>query len=82
MELTHRELCKRLERTIELNGTLTHAAKVFGVSPATLSLILREKRGIGPKILKRLGLKKHTERIVTYTEIPNSKVSKALRRSQ
>lgn len=73
MEHTHQQICRRLEREIELDGTLTQAARVFGVSPATLSLILRSKRGIGPKILRKLGLRKRTVKTVTYEELPNRK---------
>lgn len=77
--LTHREICQRLEREIQLDGTLTQAAKVFGVSPATLSLILRSKRGVGPKILRKLGLRKRVQKVVTYEVLPKRHRSKALR---
>ena len=75
MELTHQQLCRRLEREIELDGTLTQAAKVFGVSAAMLSLVLRSKRGIGPKMLKRLGLRKHVTKTVMYEELPKNRRS-------
>ena len=62
----HAEVCRRLEREIELNGSLRRAANTLRVSPQYLSAALAGERSIGPKLLKALKLRRKITKLVTY----------------
>lgn len=64
--MQHAEVCRRLEREIELNGSLRRAAAHLKVSPQYLSAALASERGIGPKLLKALKLRRKVTKVVTY----------------
>jgi hypothetical protein len=55
-----------LEREIELQGSLRRAASSYRVSPQALSAVLAGERGIGPKFLKALKLRRKIVKVVTY----------------
>jgi hypothetical protein len=69
MPLMHAEVCRRLEREIELNGSLRKAAVSLRVSPQLLSAVLSNDRSIGPKLLKSLKLRRKIIKVVTYEEV-------------
>lgn len=64
--ITHAEVCRRLEREIELQGSLRRAAATLKVSPQYLSAALGGERSIGPKLLKVLKLRRVITKTVTY----------------
>ena len=64
--MLHAEVCRRLEREIELNGSLRRAAASLKISPQYLSAVLAGDRAIGPKLLKPLKLKRTIKKVVTY----------------
>lgn len=67
--MEHAEVCRRLERDIELNGSLRRCAKVFRVSPQYLSAVLSGERSIGPKLLRSLKLRRKIVKVITYEEV-------------
>lgn len=67
--IQHAEVCRRLEREIELNGSLRRAALVLRISPQYLSAVLAGERSVGPKLLKVLRLKRKVTKTVTYEEV-------------
>ena len=64
--IAHAEVCRRLEREIELQGSLRRAAVALRVSPQYLSAVLGGERSIGPKLLKVLKLRRVIVKTVTY----------------
>jgi hypothetical protein len=64
--MLHAEVCRRLEREIELNGSLRRAAASLRISPQYLSAVLAGDRAIGPKLLKPLKLKRTIKKVITY----------------
>lgn len=64
--MTHAEVCRRIERDIELQGSLRRAAVQYRVSPQYLSAVLAGGRSIGPKLLKTLKLRRKVVKTVTY----------------
>jgi hypothetical protein len=66
--MLHAEVCRRLEREIELNGSLRRAAASLRISPQYLSAVLAGERMIGPKLLKPLKLTRTIKKVVTYEE--------------
>jgi hypothetical protein len=62
-------VCRRLEREIELNGSLRRAAAVLKVSPQHLSAVLSGERGIGPRLLRPLKLRRKVTKVVTYEPV-------------
>jgi hypothetical protein len=60
------EILRNLERRIQEIGTLTAAAGILKVSPQLLSAVLSRKRGIGPALLRSLGIRRTVRRVVTY----------------
>jgi len=66
MSITHAEVCRRLERDIELNGSLRRTAGFYKVSPQYLSAVLAGDRSIGPKLLRSLKLRRRIVKVVTY----------------
>lgn len=69
MSITHAEVCRRLERDIELQGSLRRAAVSLKVSPQYLSAVLGGGRSIGPKLLKVLKLRRRIVKTVTYETV-------------
>lgn len=67
--IAHAEVCRRLEREIELQGSLRRAAAVLRVSPQYLSAVLAGDRAIGPKLLKPLKLRRTVVKTVTYEPV-------------
>ena len=67
--MMHAEVLRRLEREIELNGSLRRAAVSLNISPQYLSNIMADKRAIGPKLLKSLKLRRKVQKVVTYEEV-------------
>jgi len=68
--MQHAEVRRRLERVIELNGgSLRRAADDLQVSPQYLSYVLAGRRGIGPRLLHSLKLRRRIEKVVTYQEV-------------
>jgi hypothetical protein len=65
----HAEVCRRIERTIELQGSLRRAAASFRISPQYLSAALAGERAIGPKLLRALKLRKKVVKVITYEEV-------------
>jgi hypothetical protein len=65
----HIEVCRKLEREIELNGSLRRAAVSLRVSPQYLSAALSGERSIGPKLLKALRLRREITKVITYKVI-------------
>lgn len=61
------DVYRRLEREIELHGSLNRAARALGISPQLLSAVLSEQVSIGPTLLKALNLR------VTYAEVPRAR---------
>lgn len=66
MTITHQQVCQKIEREIELVGSLRKTATQLGVSAQYLGNVLAGNRGIGPKLLKALGLRRSVTKIVTY----------------
>ncbi len=66
--IQHAEVCRRLEREIELNGSLRRAAAALRVSPQYLSAVLSGQRQIGPKLLRPLKLRRKVVKVITYEE--------------
>ncbi len=66
--MQHAELLRRLEREIELCGSLRRCAVALGVSPQYLSAVLTGERAVGPKLLRSLKLKRTVVKVVTYEE--------------
>lgn len=64
--ITHAEVCRRIERDIELQGSLRRAAAAMRVSPQYLSAVLAGNRSIGPKLLKQLKLRRKIVKTITY----------------
>lgn len=54
--MTAAEALRFMAVQVERIGTKSLAARAWGVSPKYLSLVLHEKREIGPKLAKALGL--------------------------
>jgi len=71
--IAHAEVLRRIEREIELNGSLRRAAIQFGVSPQYLSAVLADERSIGPKLLKSMKLKRKIVKTVTCEEFRRAK---------
>lgn len=71
--IQHAEVCRRLQREIELNGSLRRAADTLGISPQYLSAVLAGERSIGPKLLKPLKLRRKIVKVVTYEEVRRAK---------
>jgi hypothetical protein len=67
--IEHAEVCRRLEHEIELNGSLTRAARYLGISPQYLSAVLGGSRAIGPKLLRSMKLRRKVVKVVTYREV-------------
>lgn len=67
--MQHVEVCRRVERIIELQGSLTKAAHSLNVSPQYLSAALLGQRSIGPKLLKALRLRRKVTKVVVYEEV-------------
>lgn len=67
--MEHAEVLRRLEREIELTGSVRRAATLFEVSPSYISAVLHDARAIGPKLLKALGLRRRVVKVVTYEEV-------------
>jgi hypothetical protein len=70
--MLHAEVCRRLERDIELNGSLRRAALNLRISPQYLSAVLCGDRSIGPKLLRSMRLKRRIVKTVTYEERPRA----------
>lgn len=66
MPIHEAEIYRLLERKIAEAGTLTLAATVLGVSPQLLSAVLGQTRALGPKLLKKLGIRRTVKRVVSY----------------
>ena len=66
--LQHVDVLRRLERQIEVDGSLRGAARSLKISPQYLSAILGSTRLVGPKVLKVLGLRRRIQTPITYTE--------------
>lgn len=66
--MQHAEVLRRIEREVELNGSLRRAAVMLSVSPQYLSAVLNDDRAIGPKLLKALKLRRRIVKTVTYEE--------------
>jgi AraC-like DNA-binding protein len=62
----HPEVLRRLEREIELHGSLRRAATFLHISPQYLSAVLAGERAIGPKLLRPLKLRRKIVKVVTY----------------
>lgn len=60
------EIYRLLERKVLEAGTIKLAANVLNVSPQLLSMVLHQTRAIGPKLLKRLGIRRTVKRTVSY----------------
>ena len=60
---------RRLEREIELQGSLRRAAVTLKVSPQYLSAVLGSARAVGPKLLRVLKLKRKIVKTVTYESV-------------
>lgn len=60
------EILRNLERRIQEVGTLTATAEILKVSPQLLSAVLARKRGIGPVLLRSLGIRRTVRRVVSY----------------
>ncbi len=69
MVLTHDQVCARIEREIELAGSLRRTAAALGVSYQYLSDVLIGKCGIGPKLLEALNLKRTVVKDVVYEPV-------------
>jgi hypothetical protein len=67
--MQHAEVLRRLEREIELNGSLRRAAVTLGISPQYLSAILGGDRYIGPKLLRSMKLRRKVVKTFVYEEI-------------
>lgn len=67
--MEHAEVLRRLEREIELTGSVRRVATLFQVSPSYISAVLNDARAVGPKLLKALGLRKRVMKTVTYEEV-------------
>jgi hypothetical protein len=64
--MQHAEVIRTLEREIELNGSMRRTAEALRVSPQLLSSVLAGKRGVGPKLCRRLKLRRIVKKTVTY----------------
>jgi len=64
--ITLEQICARLEREIELLGSLRNVARELGVSQPYLTRILAGDRFPGPKLLHVLNLRKVELKQVTY----------------
>ena len=69
MILQHVDVLRRLERQIEVDGSLRRAAAALTISPQYLSAILAGDRLVGPKLLKALNLRRRIQKTVTYEEV-------------
>lgn len=67
--MEHAEVCRKLEREIELQGSLRRAALFLRVSPQYLSAVLDSKRAIGPKLLRALKLRRTVRKVYTYEPV-------------
>lgn len=67
--MQHIEVLRRLEREIELNGSLRKAAAALAISPQYLSAVLAGHRAVGPRLLKVLKLRRKIEKTFTYEEV-------------
>ena len=64
--ITLEQICARLEREIELLGSLRNVARELGVSHPYLSRVLSGRRSPGPKLLHALNLRVRELKQVTY----------------
>lgn len=67
--IQHAEVLRKLEREIELNGSLRRTATLLSISPQYLSAVLCGERSIGPKLLRVLRLRRKITKVVTYEEV-------------
>lgn len=68
MALTLEQILTRIEREIQLNGSLSRTALMMKVSPQLLSAVLLRRREIGPKMLDALNLTRSVRRVITYED--------------
>lgn len=66
--IQHAEVLRRLEREIELTGSLRRTASNLRVSPQYLSAVLANARSVGPKLLRSLKLRRKITKVVTYED--------------
>jgi hypothetical protein len=66
--MTHAEVIRRIEHEVALIGNRRLACRSFGITPQLLSMVLTGQRGIGPKFLKALRLRKAVTKTVEYKE--------------
>lgn len=71
--MEHAEVLRRLEREIELTGSVRRVATLFGVSPSYISAVRLNCRAVGPKLLKALGLRRRVIKSVVYEEVKRGK---------
>ena len=64
--MQHAEVLRKLEREIDLNGSLRRAANTLQISPQYLSAVLSGDRSVGPKLLRALKLRRVVTKTVTY----------------
>ena len=66
--LSHNDVLIRLEKEIHLSGGLRLAAQALGISPQLLSAVMKKDRAVGPKLLRKLKLRRHVTRVVQYEQ--------------
>lgn len=71
--MEHAEVLRRLEREVELVGSVRRVASVFKVSPSYISAVLNDERAVGPKLLKAMRLRRKVVKVVTYEEVARAR---------
>ncbi len=66
MVIEREEILRRLERAVQMYGTLTRAAEQYGISPTYLSAVLRGERNIGHKLLRVLKIRRTVVKTILY----------------
>ena len=67
--ITHAEVVRRLQREVQLCGSIATTARAWKISPQLLSYVLLGERTIGPKLLKALRLRRKRFVIYRYEEV-------------
>jgi hypothetical protein len=67
--ITHAEVQRRIQREVELCGSISLAARSWRITPQLLSYILSGQRSVGPKLLKALKLRRKRYVLYRYEEI-------------
>lgn len=69
--LTEAAVLRRLQSEVEQCGNIARAADFLGITRQCLLMTLRGRRHVGPKLMKRLGLRRTRYVFYRYEDLPH-----------